>query len=189
MAGSSRQIRRGRGGHRAGDRRRARTLAVLAALAALCLPLGSAAAQEPLPDDNAGTDQYIEPVPDAGGDRPAGSGPPSRPGQGNDRLPPGTREALPGGEEGQILGRIATDPGAGAPSSDAGSPGSAGSRESGGSSGRPSRIAPPEDDGTGVVGAVKSAVVESDSPAGPLLLLAVVLMAGAAAFARRPRRN
>ena len=156
-------------------------------MGALCLPLGSAAAQEPLPDDNAGTDQYIEPVPDAGGDRPAGSG--SRPGRGTDSLPPGTRDALPGGEEGRILGRIATDPGTGAPGSDGGSPGAAGSRESGSSDGRPARIAPPEHDGTGVVGALKSAVVESDSPAGPLLLLAVVLMAGAAAFARRPRRH
>jgi hypothetical protein len=150
---------------------------------ALWLPLGSAAAQEPLPDDNAGTDQYIEPVPDAEGNRPAGSG--SRPGRGNDGLPPGTREALPGGEEGQILDRIATDPGTGAPSSGAGAPSAAGSARSGGSDGRPSRIAPPEDEGTGVVGGLTSAVVESDSPAGPLLLLAIVLMGAAAALGRR----
>ena len=43
------------------------TLAIPAALALA----GPAAAQEPLPEDNAGGNQYVEPVPDAGGDRPA----------------------------------------------------------------------------------------------------------------------
>jgi hypothetical protein len=89
------------------------TLITLALTAGFGLGAPAAPAQAPLPEDNAGTGQYVEPVPDAGGDRP------SRPGGGNSNpgssLPPSTRRALPGGEEGRALEGIAGDPGAGAP--------------------------------------------------------------------------
>jgi hypothetical protein len=87
------------------------------ALCALALALPAAAApaaasaQDPLPGNNSGTGQYVEPVPDAGGDRPAAPGT----GPGRTTLPAGTRARLPAGAEGRTLERLATDPGSGAP--------------------------------------------------------------------------
>jgi hypothetical protein len=172
-----------------------RLLAALLVTCGAALLPAPALAQDPLPDDNSGTDQYIEPVPDAGGDRPARGGSDSRPG----RLPPGTREALPPGEEGQTLGRIATDPGAGAPvgggsdagggsGSDSGAAGGAdGGNGGGGRSG--SGAAADADPKTGLASALGSAVVDSDSPALPLLLLAVVGMTVVALLVRFGRRS
>lgn len=184
-------MRRG-GRHPARDRRDVRVLAaVLATGLAALLPV-PAVAQDPLPEDNAGTDQYIEPVPDAGGDRRAEPG--SR--RGRDSLPPETRDSLPPGEEGRILGEIATDPGAGAPQDtasarggDGGGRGGEGDGDGDGNGGAGAAGTPPGDDGTGLGGAVKSAVVDSDSPVIPILLLALLGMALAALFVRFARRG
>lgn len=185
---------RRQGRHPVRDRRGALAGAVLI-VGALALTPVPAVAQEPLPDDNSGTDQYIEPVPDAGGDRQAGGGSDRRP----NRLPEGTRDSLPPGDEGRILGRIATDPGAGAPAGNSAS----GGGESGGSGGSGSgddkqngkdgpgagRVPPADDSGTGVFSALTSAVADSESPAIPLLLIAIAGMALAAALVRFRRRS
>jgi hypothetical protein len=100
----------------------------LVAAGALALLLASpAAAQETIPPDNSGADQYVAPVPDAGGNRPSGPGA-SRPGS----LSPGARAALPSGSEGRLLARLATDPGSGAPSVAGGQASSGGSGSAGG---------------------------------------------------------
>src|SRR2546423_14961117 len=100
------------------------TLGTLAAVAAVSAGAAPATSAAPLPDDNAGTGQYIEPVPDAGGDRPSATGS----GTGGHALPPRTRQALPSGGEGRTLEKLATDPGSGAPAG-----GSADTAGSGGS--------------------------------------------------------
>ena len=86
----------------------ARALAAVGA--ALLAGPGAAAAQGPLPEDNAGTSQYVEPLPDPGGDRKAD---PDRAEPGR-RLPAQVRDALPPGAEGRVLERLVTDPGSGA---------------------------------------------------------------------------
>lgn len=95
----------------------------LVAAGALALGLAPPAqAVYVLPPDNSGADQYVAPVPDAGGNHPSG------PGTGHTgSLPPGVRSSLPPGNEGKLLARLATDPGSGAPV------GVAGAKSSGGS--------------------------------------------------------
>lgn len=145
------------------------------AAAALAAP---AVAQE-LPENNSGTGQYIEPVPDAAGDRPAapgaggGGGGPSS-GSGGGSLPPSARDALPAGEEGQVLERIATDPGSGAPS------GSGRERGRGGGS-RGDRDEIPAADDEGAISALASAATGDDGPALPLILLGALGLTLAAA--------
>jgi MYXO-CTERM domain-containing protein len=150
---------------------------------ALALPLFAGApaapAQERLPDDNAGTGQYVEPVPDAGGDRPASPGGADGPAG---SLPPGTRSDLPPGEEGRVLERLATDPGSGASGS--------GQRERG-TDRRAEGDSLPGDDRS-AASAVTSAVTDSDSPAGKILVAGMLLLTAAlagAGFAWRRRRQ
>ena len=154
------------------------TLAVTASVGA-----SPALAQSPLPDDNAGTGQYVEPVPDAGGDRPSAPGGDRPSGGGGERgsLPPATQRALPGGREGQELEGLATDPGSGAPPSgenDRPSDGDGKGASSSGSSG---------DDET-ALSAVSSAVTGENGPGVPVLFLGLGLLTlGAAAVALRRR--
>ena len=93
--------------------------ALVGALAFALLSASPAAAEYTLPPDNSGADQYVPPVPDAGGSRPSGPGT-GTPGS----LAPNVRASLPAGTEGRVLARLATDPGSGAPS--AGARGSSG---------------------------------------------------------------
>jgi hypothetical protein len=175
--------------HRARHRMAALALATAAAAAMLAPP---AAAQGPLPEDNAGADQYIEPVPDAGGDR----RPDDRDGGGRGDLPRDTRDALPPGEEGRALDRIATDPSAGAPPAAA----AAGGSREGGGDGRGSKDGGEDGeggaaagsgggDGSGPLSALASAVTDSDSSALPLLLIALAGLTLAGVAARRGRRS
>jgi hypothetical protein len=168
---------RGCAHHEARHRRGARALAILAAAASSAVAAAPAPAQGPLPDDNAGTGQYVEPVPDAGGDRPAAPG--SRDGAG--RLPSDTREALPPGEEGRILERIASEPGTGAPDDKSANDTQRGKGGSGGGT-----LGATETD-EGAMSALTSAVADSDSPALPLILLAILGMTAAAILVRRRR--
>lgn len=167
-----------------------RMFAALLALLALAAP--AAAQDERLPEGNSGTGQYVEPVPDAGGDRPATPGSGDRPRQ---SLPPGTRADLPGGEEGRILERIATDPGSGAPTggTDGAGDGADGGGAAGGDggergAGRGPRAARVGGDEEGAVGAIVSAVVDSGHPALAIVILTglgLTLAAGLAALLRR----
>jgi hypothetical protein len=169
----------GRDGHSVRDRRGARAAATLALVGAAAVFAAPAAAQEPLPGDNSGTNQYIEPVPDAGGDRPAAPNPQNAP----DRLPPEVRDAVPADER-QTLRGIASDPGAGAPSGGA-------SGEDGGTGGRggAGRGSIPREDEEGAAGAVSSAVFDSDNPAPVIILMAVLGMTLAGLFVRLRRRS
>lgn len=162
-------------------------VAPLAAILALLALAPAAAAQgEPLPEDNSGTGQYVEPVPDAEGDRPA------TPGSDRDRprsqLPPETRADLPGGEEGRILERIATDPGAGAPAGGGGeADGRGGSGERGGEDETtPARVGAGEES---ALGTLVGAVVDPDRPALGIVLLAGIGLTLAAGFAGLRRRR
>ena len=164
-----------RGFHR-GHPRYARTLVTLAVAAGPTFGGSAASAQPPVPDDNAGTGQYVEPVPDAGGDRP------SAPGRGGDggSLPPSTRRALPPGSEGRQLESLATDPGSGAPAID-----------DDGSGGRDRKSSPISsgDDET-AASSITSAVLGEDGPGVPILFLVLGgLTLGAAALAVRRRRR
>ena len=150
---------------------------------AMALAAGPAAAQQPLPENNAGTGQYVEPVPDAEGDRRAAPRPSGgdRGGSGS----PGGHSGLPGGEEGRILDRIASDPGSGAPS-DAGGDGKAAG--AGGTAGARAAGAPAEEE-EGAAAALASAAVGSDSAALPIVLVAVLAMALTGLFVRSRRRS
>src|SRR3954447_21163008 len=113
--GSSRttaRLARHRRAHRAHGRNAG--LATAALLVALAVP-ASAPAQ--LPPNNGGVDQYVAPVPDSRGDRPAN---PGHHGGGSSQLPDRVRSSLPAGEEGAVLARLATDPGSGAPTGSGG---------------------------------------------------------------------
>jgi hypothetical protein len=81
---------------------------------ALAVP---ATAPAQLPPNNGGVDQYVAPVPDSRGDRPAN---PGHHGGGSSQLPARVRSSLPAGEEGAVLARLATDPGSGAPTGSGG---------------------------------------------------------------------
>jgi hypothetical protein len=150
------------------------------------------AAAQRLPDDNSGTGQYIEPVPDAEGDRPA------NPGGGGDRggsggggsdsggLPPSVRDDLPPGAEGRVLERLATDPGSGAQPGVGGRSGG-GDGAGGSDRGRSSRGGPAGDElgGDGsAASALSSAVTGDDGPAIPLLVGGLLLLTLAAAGIR-----
>ena len=142
-------------------------------------------AQSPLPDDNAGTGQYIEPVPDAGGDRPSSPGGGSGgdgSGGGGGSLPPSARRALPAGEEGRQLESLATDPGSGAPAGDKNGSGGRGGDAAG-------RSSAGDEDETAVASVVSS-VLGGDGAAVPVLFLTLALLtlaAGAMAVRRRGR--
>lgn len=161
--------------------------AATAAVAALAMPLaGPAGAQERIPDNNAGTGQYVEPVPDAGGDRRArpGEGRPTRP------LPPQTREQLPPGREGQILERLGTDPGSGAQDAAASDDADSDGGGAGGRDGGP-RGGKPLGEERGAVAAGTSAIVDSDDATIPMVaiaLLGLTLGTAVAVLARRRRR-
>lgn len=159
--------------------------ALLAVAATLVLAFWApqAAAQERLPDGNAGTGQYIEPVPDAEGDRPARPRDPGSGGGGGGGLPPRTRDRLPGGAEGEALARIAGDSGSGAPAGAAagdaggesgGGDGSGGGRGGGrgGDDGASSDAAGEDDESA--ISAVLSAATGSDGAGVPLLLVALL---------------
>lgn len=168
-------------------------LTALGMATALCVWAPAASAQdEPLPDNNSGTGQYVEPVPDARGDRPAAPNPQNPP----ERLPPEVRDRVPPGEERDILGRIAEDPGAGAPDGTRGS-GTAGGTAPGASGGGggatgdgPARTGGSgADEGEGRGSAVASAVFDSDSPAAVVVLFAVLGMTLTVIVLRRRRRS
>jgi hypothetical protein len=169
----------GQNRRRRGHPRYERIIAALTAVALVAIAASPAIAQGPLPGDNAGTGQYVEPVPDAGGDRPA------NPGGGHGRggqLPAGTRNRLPAGEEGRTLERLATDSGSGAPGSD-----SAGRKRSSGHSAGPGAS---DEAARTAASAVTSAAVGDDGPGIPVLLIALVaLTAGIAAAGLRARKR
>jgi hypothetical protein len=145
-----------------------------AAACALALALASPAmAQEDrLPEGNSGAGQYVEPVPDAGGDRPAAPGS----GGGGSRaapLPQSMRTALPPGEEGRALERIATDRGSGAPAT--------GSARHGGGDGAGDE---------GALSALASAAVDSGDPTLLIvMLIGLAMMLGVAGATFRHRRR
>ncbi|HEX8066169.1 MAG TPA: hypothetical protein VF520_06550 [Thermoleophilaceae bacterium] len=151
-------------------------------VAALALAGAAPAQSGRLPEDNAGTGQYVEPVPDAGGDRPAGAGT----ARGNRRGGGGTSSGGASGGDDAVLRRIASDPGAGAPAGEDGS-----GRSGGGAARTRSGDGAAGDGGDdGPIAAAKSAVVDSDDPT-----LAIVLLSGlgltlaAAGVAVRRRRR
>jgi MYXO-CTERM domain-containing protein len=166
-----------RGGHR-GHPRYVGGLVTLAVTAAVAPGAPTALAQSSIPDDNAGTGQYVEPVPDAGGDRPSAPGHGARGG-----LPPATQRALPGGAEGRQLERLATDPGSGSPGTDArdrsrGHDGKAANR-----SGSKAHDETP-------LSSVASAATGDDGPGVPIVFLTIGLLTlGAVAVAVRRRRR
>jgi hypothetical protein len=162
-------------------------LVAAAAVLALAFAASPAAAQEALPDDNAGTGQYIEPAPEAEGDRRAGSGPGGGRGRGGGGggLPPEVRAQLPPGDEGRFLERLASEAVAAAHAAAGGDPASGGGDSRRGRGGS----ATPEEDPS-AAGAASSALFDSDGLAVPLLVLALLaLTAGAAAFRLRGRNR
>lgn len=169
------QLRRSR--RHDGHPRYAPILASLALAAGLAAWAPPAFAQEPLPEDNAGTGQYVEPVPDAEGDRPAAPRPGGGPGGSGT---PGSGGGS-GGDEQRILDRIAGDPGSGAPSGGgSGAGGDGGSGAGDGSSGSGDdrvKAADASDDDEGPVSALTSAAFDSETPAVAIILLAVLGMA------------
>src|SRR3954471_21562543 len=91
------------------DHRRAIPLALtIAALGVAALP-GAAAAQD-FGNDQPALDEYVESLPIAEGNRPAGHHGAASP------LPSSTRRALATTPHGRLLERVATSPAAGAPS-------------------------------------------------------------------------
>ena len=176
-------------------------------MAVLALAFASPAmAQDSIPTDNSGGDQYVPPVPDARGNRPSG------PNSGNPgHLSPRARASLPSGVEGQVLARLATDPGSGAPSdvgsggdgSSSGGTAGTGAGGSGGGGGGGADGGGALDGGGGASGgkaaseggataasAISSAV--SDNPsivALVLALLALTLASAAFGIARRRRHS
>ncbi|HEX8054177.1 MAG TPA: hypothetical protein VF517_14390 [Thermoleophilaceae bacterium] len=172
--------------HRPAWRLRAAGMLALGVLLGATAP---AAAQQPLPEDNAGTGQYVEPVPDAGGDRPARPGS----GGGGGSLPPDTRAALPSGEEGRVLQRIAGEPGSGAPAggggAGGGSEGNGGSGGGNGASGGGARPATGEESPS----AISAAASAASDPGGAGILISLVAALAAAftvvALIRRRRSD
>jgi hypothetical protein len=171
------------------------------ALAIAALALAAPAAATALPPNNGGIDQYVAPVPDAGGDRPANpggggggggtGGDGSGGGGGVSQLPPGVQGSLPAGDEGSLLARIATDPGSGAPSSggkDGSSGGGTGSGGSGDSDGAGGSERSADEKDVTAASAITSSV--SDDPAVAVVILAILgltLALGAIGLARRRR--
>ena len=173
-------------GRAARHARGARALAMALAAMAMAVPGVARAQDEPLPDDNAGTGQYVEPVPDAGGDRPSAPG-----ARGDDgRVPRELRDALPPGEERRLLRRIASDPGAGAPERDGrggGGGGGGGGGRAGGDEDRGAAAGGEEDEGA--ASALISAAFDSDSSAPALTLLAILGLVLGALFVRLRQRS
>jgi hypothetical protein len=157
---------------------------MLAAAAVVAASATPAAAQGTLPDNNAGTGQYVEPVPTAGGNRPASPAPDhgtgSAPAGTRGALPAGTRHALPPGEEGRVLGRLATDPGSGAPTG-RGDGARGGSQAVTGGRGR----AVPSEESTGAASAVVSAALDSGGPGILILGVGVLVLTLTVAGVRR----
>ena len=167
------------------------------ATAATALFLAAPAAYAQLPPNNGGVDQYVAPVPDSRGDRPAN---PRHEGGDPSDLPPRVRGSLPPGSVGALLARLATDPGSGAPlgsgdgDSDGSGGGGAGGSGGGGSSGgglgdlnSPTTSAAKEKHVT-AASAITSSI--SDDPAVAVVVLAVLaltLALGAIGIARRRR--
>jgi hypothetical protein len=154
-------------------------------LVALLLTAAPAGAQSSIEPNNGGATQYIPPAPEPGGDKPANPTEPGNP----SALPPSTRAALPPGAEGDLLARVATSPGYGAPRS-AGAAGAHGGSGSGGAGGasdaRGARHLKHEEGGSAV-----SAVARAASDPGITVLLAalVALGLGTIALARSRRRR
>jgi hypothetical protein len=170
-------------------------------LATAALTLGLAApAPAQLPPNNGGVDQYVAPVPDSKGDRPAN---PRHEGGDPSRLPPSVRASLPPGGEGQVLGRLATDPGSGAPADAGGATGGSGDRDRSGGGGAAGGSGGGGSGGGGIgttggteqknvtaASAITSSI--SDDPAVAVTVAAIIaltLAAMAVAFARRQRRE
>jgi hypothetical protein len=152
----------------------------LVALLGIAAP---AAAQNSIEPNNGGATQYIPPAPEPGGDKPANPNAPGNP----SALPPSARAALPPGAEGDLLARIATSPGYGAPRS-AGAGRGHGDGKSGGSGAASSRGARrAHEDGGSAVSAVASAASE---PGVTVLLAGVLALSlGMVALARSRRRR
>jgi hypothetical protein len=175
-----------------------------AALTTAALALGLAApagAPAQLPPNNGGVDQYVAPVPDSRGDRPANprhEGGGGGGGGNSSQLPAQVRSSLPAGSEGAVLARLATDPGSGAPSgggdgngdrdrSAGGGVASGGSGGGGSGDGSGSAPATHEKD-VSAASAITSAV--SDDPGVAVVVAAIVAMTlalGAIGLARRRR--
>lgn len=116
---------------------------VVAATCALCVALPATAAGQNAPPGNSGVDQYLETVPDAGGDRtPQGGGVEGDQGaQDGSSLPAGTTRRLEAvGDEGAALERLvaSSEPrGARAPGRTARAAGAASAESAGGESHEP----------------------------------------------------
>jgi hypothetical protein len=153
-----------------------RSLAALAC-GAFSVGLAAPAAAQQLPPNNAGTGQYVEPVPDSAGDRPGA------PGAGPDRgsLPPSTRDQLPGGGEGRILERLVGDPGSGAQPDAVEGDGSK-ARSGLGRSAIPDRA-------PSAVSAAKEAALDSDTPSVAIVLLGVLALTAGVTVARTLARR
>jgi hypothetical protein len=150
-------------------------------LVALLASAAPAAAQSSIEPNNGGATQYIPPAPEPGGDKPANPGAPGNP----SALPPSTRAALPPGAEGDLLARIATSPGYGAPGAAkrGGHHGSGGGVRSGGKSARHAV----REEGGSAVSAVAGAA--SDPGVAALVAALLALTLGTVAFARSRRRR
>jgi hypothetical protein len=180
-------------GHRETFRLAALTILLVGSL---CAPAG---AQDFAPEESPAVDQYLDPLPSAGGGRVPGvdRGGKGRPG----RLDPALRAQLSGSPEGPVLERISTDPAFGAPGGDEGADQSGGGPQgadargsgpaSGGDAPRDGDARPDEQSAPSVVADTLS---DGDSPVAPILAV-VLLIAAAGGFAavmrhrRRLRRQ
>lgn len=130
---------------------------------------GPAAAQDTVPGDNSGVDQYSESLPSSDGRRAPAVG--ARPVQG---VPLSRRveSSLPGGQHGRLLRRVATDPTLGAPV-----------RRKGRTAGLGTA---PADSGTSAASAIGGTLFGSS---GIWLLLLVMLLSAVAAVAGAAARR
>lgn len=171
-------------GRQRNDHRSGRwALAVLVGSLAVVGPLPAAQAQ--LPSDNSGIDEYVETVPGAEGSRQPGKSKRTAP------LPENVRRGLPPGGEGELLTRLATAEGLGAPLDRGSQTATVPDGAPDESANRSGRERPDSSGGEdrGAPGAVASALTDSDDPGIPLLVAALLLLTLAAAVAALMRRR
>ena len=148
---------------------------VLLLVVLACAGLASPVSAQPLPEDNAGVDEYVPALPEPGGERPAGGGG-SGGGRGGDALPPEVRRQLRGARDRGPLEAVGGSSGAAGPRAGGRSPQSGSSR--------------PEDAGDeSLPSAAGDAVLDGDRPWLALALLALALSAVAAGVVGLRRRR